>query len=211
MAKKTRTELEGFFGAGSIPTAGSFADLIGSPLNQLDDGIRRESLQKALEIEAAAAGDSQQGKLVLLYESFNPTVLKWEISLKSTPNAGLSIVDTNGKGLFIEEGGNVGIGKSDPSVELDVLGSINLSGTLIIDGLDVGNTVTSQGTSLTALEGTVSSQGTSLTALEGTVSSQGTSLTALEGTVSSQGDTLADLISRVTTLESHHPPPTDTP
>ena len=69
--------------------------------------------------------------------------------VKAAGAAGLNLQDDGGNGIFVEDGGNVGIGTSDPSVALDVVGSGNFSAS-VSAGTSVDATTTmSAGTSLT--------------------------------------------------------------
>tara|TARA_B100001094_G_scaffold253969_1_gene252563 strand:+ start:40036 stop:44283 length:4248 start_codon:yes stop_codon:yes gene_type:complete len=45
--------------------------------------------------------------------------------VRARDNAGLLLQDSNGNGIFIEDGGNVGIGTTNPFVDLDVNGGTN--------------------------------------------------------------------------------------
>ncbi len=53
---------------------------------------------------------------------------------------GLKLFDDSGNGIFVEDGGNIGIGLSNPSVKLDVNGDVKISDDLtVIDKVKIGN------------------------------------------------------------------------
>ena len=54
--------------------------------------------------------------------------------VKAADANGLNLQDDDGNGIFVEDGGNVGVGTTDPSATLDVVGSGNFSAGLYVDG-----------------------------------------------------------------------------
>src|SRR3989339_414385 len=61
---------------------------------------------------------------------------------------GLKLYDDGGNGIFVEDGGNVGIGTSDPNYKLDVAGTTNITGaTTLGSTLDVAGLTTIAATS----------------------------------------------------------------
>jgi hypothetical protein len=54
--------------------------------------------------------------------------------VKAADVNGLNLQDDDGNGIFVEDGGNVGVGTTDPSATLDVVGSGNFSAGLYVDG-----------------------------------------------------------------------------
>lgn len=60
--------------------------------------------------------------------------LKLDINtLNATNNDGLKLYDNDSKGIFIEDGGNVGIGTTAPTAKLEVTGDIKTTGGSFID------------------------------------------------------------------------------
>ena len=70
-------------------------------------------LQSGFELESEAVSTSQ---------------------IKAPDANGLSLTDQNGSGIFVEDGGNVGIGTTNPAEKLEVNGIIKASGMQLTDG-----------------------------------------------------------------------------
>lgn len=140
---KSRTELKGFFAAGSIPLSTHFHHLIDAPLNQADDGVKKTS-DSALRIQAAPAN----GEAIWLYKNFpNPdneplAGATWRLTLQGIDSGNpptaldvLSFQDKNAAScLSIKQGGKVGIGNENPAEALDITGNIQLTGGLSVKG-----------------------------------------------------------------------------
>jgi len=56
--------------------------------------------------------------------------------IRARDAAGLMLYEDGGAGIFVEDGGNVGVGTADPTDKFHVQGNIVVSGT--VDGVDVG-------------------------------------------------------------------------
>lgn len=137
--RKPRPELESRFETGDIPEARHFIELIHSSFNQKDDGIRKEA-GTPLEIQAPDNIPTAPLKdFIQFYESFGPpdapvSTPDWRISLANLEPpfggdeiSGLAITDNNRETdvrLFIRDGGNVGIGTTNPTNKLEVNGSL---------------------------------------------------------------------------------------
>jgi hypothetical protein len=116
-----RNTLKGFFQKGSLPTEEHFANLIDSTINKIDDGFTKTS-EHGLKI--ASGGDSQ--KLVSFYDDIKKRDPLWYISLNPDEVAkGLSFSqDQRGSALFLQEGGNIGVGNTQPQHTLDINGTV---------------------------------------------------------------------------------------
>jgi hypothetical protein len=125
MAQKTRANLKNSFLKGNIPTEEDFHDLIESGLNKLDDGILKT---KGEGVKILADGPNRE--LMNFFENINDLNPSWVISQKTEDgNEGFNISEPNGGSrLFIEKGGNVGIGSTRPSSKLEVDGIVGMKG-----------------------------------------------------------------------------------
>src|SRR4051794_1978413 len=128
--KRNRADLAGYFVKNAIPTEANFSDLIASGLNQRDDGIAKPA-DGAVSLQGA---DERGLRRVLnLYRDFSDDMPSWTLSVEGTGNGGLGI----GRGsddsvrLFVDNTtGNVGVNTVTPQSELDVNGSLRVTGTL---------------------------------------------------------------------------------
>jgi microcystin-dependent protein len=139
--KKSRADLQAYFKKNSIPTEGNFRDLIGSALNQRDDGIVKPP-GDPLSVEAS---DQTHKPVLSLYEAFTEPSASWVISL-ATPGGsrGFSVSrGSMGAGdarLFIEAAtGDVGIGTVEPTHTLTVAGSLAAESAEIAGDLKAGS------------------------------------------------------------------------
>ncbi|MDB4533906.1 hypothetical protein N9242_03470 [Vicingaceae bacterium] len=125
MAEKNRASLKNLFLKGNIPKEHDFQTLIDSSINKVDDGI---SKSKGEGFKILAEGVN--GELMSFYDNVKDLNPNWYINQKSEDgNEGLNIGEPNsGSRLFIEKGGNVGIGNTRPSTKLDVNGLITSQG-----------------------------------------------------------------------------------
>lgn len=125
MSSKKRKSIKNFFLKGSIPKEDNFHDFIDSTINKLDDGISREKGEGFKIIS-----DGVNKDLMSFYDNISDLVPNWYINQVSEDgNEGLNIGEPNGGSrLFIEKGGNVGIGNTSPNSKLDVNGIISSHG-----------------------------------------------------------------------------------
>ncbi len=125
MATKNRAILKNYFLKGSVPKENQFQDLIDSFINQEDDGILKKQ-GEAIKLKAEGVNEE-----ILAFfkniEDFKPT---WSISqVASDGNDGFNIAEGGEiSRLFIENGGNVGIGITQPKAKLDVDGFVSMKG-----------------------------------------------------------------------------------
>ncbi len=125
MAQKTRSNLKNYFLKGNIPTEQDFHDFIDSSINKLDDGLIKT---KGEGIKILADGPNRE--IMNFFDNINDLNPTWVINQKSEDgNDGLNISEPNGGSrLFIEKGGNVGIGSTRPSTKLEVAGVVGMEG-----------------------------------------------------------------------------------
>lgn len=127
MSSKNRKSLKNFFLRGSIPKEENFHDLIDAGLNKVDDGISREKGEGFKIIS-----DGVNKELMSFYENINDLNPNWVVNqMTEDGNEGLNISEPNGGSrLFIEKGGNIGIGVTKPNSKLDVNGLISSHGQI---------------------------------------------------------------------------------
>ena len=136
MAKKNRKTLEAKFKNGRMPSENSFADLIDSTLNMIDDGFEK-TVEDGFKI--SQLGD---GKLISFYQNMTTLNPMWFINIDhGTRNLSIgndfnahvltlcSIDDTAGNEKQTPHMG-VGINKENPQVALDVAGTIASDGRM---------------------------------------------------------------------------------
>jgi hypothetical protein len=118
-----RATLKGFFQKGRVPTEVHFSNLIDSTINKIDDGFAK-TVEHGLKL--APGGDSR--KLISLYDDIKEKDPLWDISLNPNETAkGLSISEKNGGDrLFLQNGGEVGVGTINPAYKLHVEGTAGM-------------------------------------------------------------------------------------
>jgi hypothetical protein len=119
MPIKNRAELTGYFVKNAVPTADNFKDLIESTLNQQDDGIAKPDKEP---LRLRAEGDAKTA--LKLYKSFGEPKPAWMLNV----DPGFSVANADGVSrLFVDQGGNVGIGATQPEARLTVHGTAVIS------------------------------------------------------------------------------------
>lgn len=144
-APKNRETLKQYFRRGSLPTEQSFADLIDSAVNRLDDGF---TFAPEYGLQVTATED--QARLVAFYRDLKALEAKnpaWFMELPAEAGAGgLSFstaaapapdgtvpppaAGTGTPRLHLHAGGNVGIGTTAPTDRLDVRGFVASQGRI---------------------------------------------------------------------------------
>lgn len=141
MAKKNRNSLKNDFREGALPSAESFADLIDSSLNTVDDGFEKTD---AHGLKLAQVGKS--GRLLSFFENIAGNTPDWSVQLGQ--NQGRPRLWFAGQGetplltlASSRDGENewrrVGINKTDPAHDLDVDGVVAARGRIGAKGLAV--------------------------------------------------------------------------
>lgn len=121
-----RSQLKKYFKNGTVPVENHFSFLIDSMANKLDDGFSKEE-EHGLMI--APTGRSE--KLISFFESIDEKSPAWYIEKGGKDNPGLHIGEGDGDTrMFIQSGGNVGIGTERPNHKLDVDGFIGMKGRI---------------------------------------------------------------------------------
>jgi hypothetical protein len=119
-----RSQLKKYFKNGTVPVENHFSFLIDSMANKLDDGFSKDE-DHGLMI--APTGRSE--KLISFFDSIDEKSPAWYIEKGTKENPGLSIGEGDGESrLFIQNGGNVGIGTMKPNHKLDVDGFVGMKG-----------------------------------------------------------------------------------
>jgi hypothetical protein len=127
MASKNRVILKNYFLKGSIPKSNYFHDLIDSMVNQEDDGLIKKQ-DEALYIKAEGKNED----LLKFFKNINDLQPTWCFTQRTTDGGeGFSISEGDGQSrLFIEKGGNVGIGTTSPQNKLHVNGFVGMIGRI---------------------------------------------------------------------------------
>jgi hypothetical protein len=125
MAVQHRSTLKNYFLKRNIPKEGHFHDLIDSMINQKDDGLEKNQ-NEALKIKA----EGKNEELLNFYKNIDDLNSTWQIrQVSDDGNEGIEFYETgNGSAMFIEKGGNVGVGKTQPNCKLDVDGFVGMKG-----------------------------------------------------------------------------------
>ena len=125
MPVKDRDKLKNVFSKGSIPKQEDFGDLIDSFVHKEED----EWFDQNLGFRLRPANKSCKLLSFCKNASDRSPVLSVEKHPKDEDNFGLNLVDSNGESkFFVNNNGNVGVGKTDPQSKLDVNGNFQSCG-----------------------------------------------------------------------------------
>lgn len=141
--RKGRIKLQSYFQKGQIPSQEDFEQLIDSMVNIFDDKVRRRRNDKGRN-GYFSVGMGDAGELMAFCREIDDDPqAEWLIRFDEDKK-GLSIGqrDAAQPSLFLKEGGNVGIGNSEPQHALQVTGTVGMTarvgllaqGTLPADG-----------------------------------------------------------------------------
>lgn len=145
---KKRETLKAYFRQGSVPTEKSFADLIDSMVNRLDDGFAK-SPEQGLMLSA----EDKLLRLVSLYQDLRHLETQapaWLLHLlhdqtpDGSPGLGLSFAEAPAAStpplgdelpepvvrLHLQPGGRVGVGTTEPTERLSVAGFVGSAGRI---------------------------------------------------------------------------------
>ncbi|HRW61885.1 MAG TPA: hypothetical protein P5132_00275 [Bacteroidales bacterium] len=123
MPIQNRKSLKGYFKKGQLPTEGHFHDLIDSFINKVDDGM-----SKTMEDGLMLSPIGESRKLISFFKNIEDKSPVWKIEVDET-NADLKITNRVGDVVVnISEDGKIGINNESPEANLDVTGSIAMSG-----------------------------------------------------------------------------------
>lgn len=125
MATKNRAILKNYFLKGNVPKENNFQDFIDSCLNQEDDGIWKKQ-DEALKIKAEGTSE----EVLQFYKNIEDLRPTWTLSIKGKDgNEGFNFAEEESR-LFLETGGNVGVGTTQPRTKLDVDGFVGMTGRI---------------------------------------------------------------------------------
>lgn len=114
-----RASLKNFFKNGSMPSESSFAGLIDSTINKLDDGFSKTAKDG---IRLAPLGND--AKLLSFFRHIQDQQAKWDFTIDpGETDKGLQIAENGDRiALFFKDGGGIGVGTRSPKHDLDVNG-----------------------------------------------------------------------------------------
>ncbi|SRR6056297_318370 len=123
MSIQNRESLKGYFKKGQLPSEGHFHDLIDSTINKVDDGMSK-TMDDGLML--APIGESR--KLVSFFKNIEDKSPVWRIEVEEN-DADLRFSNKVGDGILnVQDDGKVGVNQENPETNLDVNGSVAMSG-----------------------------------------------------------------------------------
>jgi hypothetical protein len=127
MNLKNRETLKEFFRKGKMPAEGNFEALIDSMVNRIDDGFSKD-MEHGLMLSPEGSSKS----LISFFRSIEQKNPAWTITIDADDkHRGLSFLEPGQQGgirLFLQEGGNIGIGTIEPNYKLEVNGLVGMKG-----------------------------------------------------------------------------------
>lgn len=130
MSQKDRQTLKNLFRKGSLPTQNSFADIIDSSINKIDDGFSK-SMDDGLMLSPIGESD----RVLSVFKKITDKTPEWKVNVNeltsNTENLQqLNFVHKDSKNplLSLSENKNVGISEAAPNYTLDVGGIVASKG-----------------------------------------------------------------------------------
>jgi hypothetical protein len=129
MNLQNRRTLKKFFKKGEMPAEGNFESLIDSMVNRIDDGF-----SKSMDHGLMLSPEGSSKNLIGFFRSIEHPNPAWTIGIDATDkDRGLAFLEPgadnkNSVCLFLKEGGNVGVGTTEPGYKFDVNGFVGMKG-----------------------------------------------------------------------------------
>ncbi len=119
-----RRALHQLFGQGTNIPRTAYDNLIDSTINITDDGLEVDKIN-GLTLKAQPTS----GKVISFVGGLNRPDSAWSILMNPERQMGLSISNDQGESmLFLQAGGNIGLGTLNPQTKLDVQGTVAAKG-----------------------------------------------------------------------------------
>src|SRR4051812_49015802 len=127
MNLKNRETLKEFFKKGKMPAEGNFEALIDSMVNRIDDGFSKD-----MEHGLMLSPEGSSKGLTSFFRSIEQKNPAWTMAIDADDtHRGLCYLEPGPQGgvrLFLQEGGNIGIGTIAPAFKLEVNGIVGMKG-----------------------------------------------------------------------------------